>query len=620
MNLTDEFKKISGAMKIIEKEEEKEIYSYDLGDIPPVMTGTLFDTMPYFIVQPESEDDVKKVFRFANERNIPVIARGAASWGLGGVIPAKSGIVVDMSPLRKIIALDVKNKTVTLQAGARWSDVDVTVKKEGLLLMTYPSSKFSTVARWIATGGWGINNFRYGHVSKQVEGIKVITPSGEIKTLKHDDPEFKYFISTEGQFGIIFEVTLKLRENPKESYIHLLYFENNEKAFEFIKKLIENRETSNPVNGFNPNVLRFLDETHLRDANEVLHAKVFEESPAVLIELKSRGDEQKVLGFISKQEGIKEAPHYVANYLWNERLFGMKTKRLGPTILASEITIPISKSAEFIKKAKNIGKNFGVDVGIDSYVIDNENALIMPNFLCDSRKLKYFVNLPLVAMLTRLGVSMGAKPYGLGIWNSPFIKSVFNPKEISELQDYKKKVDPKGIMNPGKFFGVKSKWLGIPSIAFNPVVFNPAMNIMIIFSPVIGRIATLLFGRDKKIDALDIELSTHACAKCGNCIAVCPAYLITGNEAVTAKGKVALAKKLAEGKSITKEEADNAFLCMHCKACEDVCQTNLELMRLWNVMEKNLEEKFGRPEDKIIEFLKKIDESKEYWEMVERNS
>jgi len=486
--------------------------------------------------------------------------------------------------------------------------------------MTYPSSKFSTVAGWIATGGWGINNFRYGHVSKQVEGIKVITPSGEIKTLKHDDPEFKYFISTEGQFGIIFEVTLKLRENPKESYIHLLYFENNEKAFEFIKKLIENRETSNPVNGFNPNVLRFLDETHLRDANEVLHAKVFEESPAVLIELKSRGDEQKVLGFISKQEGIKEAPHYVANYLWNERLFGMKTKRLGPTILASEITIPISKSAEFIKKAKNIGKNFGVDVGIDSYVIDNENALILPNFLCDSRKLKYFVNLPLVAMLTRLGVSMGAKPYGLGIWNSPFIKSVFNPKEISELQDYKKKVDPKGIMNPGKFFGVKSKWLGIPSIAFNPVVFNPAMNIMIIFSPVIGRIATLLFGRDKKIDALDIELSTHACAKCGNCIAVCPAYLITGNEAVTAKGKVALAKKLAEGKSITKEEADNAFLCMHCKACEDVCQTNLELMRLWNVMEKNLEEKFGRPEDKIIEFLKKIDESKEYWEMVERNS
>ncbi len=620
MNLTDEFKKISGAMKIIEKEEEKEIYSYDLGDIPPVMTGTLFDTMPYFIVQPESEDDVKKVFRFANERNIPVIARGAASWGLGGVIPAKSGIVVDMSPLRKIIALDVKNKTVTLQAGARWSDVDVTVKKEGLSLMTYPSSKFSTVAGWIATGGWGINNFRYGHVSKQVEGIKVITPSGEIKTLKHDDPEFKYFISTEGQFGIIFEVTLKLRENPKESYIHLLYFENNEKAFEFIKKLIENRETSNPVNGFNPNVLRFLDETHLRDANEVLHAKVFEESPAVLIELKSRGDEQKVLGFISKQEGIKEAPHYVANYLWNERLFGMKTKRLGPTILASEITIPISKSAEFIKKAKNIGKNFGVDVGIDSYVIDNENALILPNFLCDSRKLKYFVNLPLVAMLTRLGVSMGAKPYGLGIWNSPFIKSVFNPKEISELQDYKKKVDPKGIMNPGKFFGVKSKWLGIPSIAFNPVVFNPAMNIMIIFSPVIGRIATLLFGRDKKIDALDIELSTHACAKCGNCIAVCPAYLITGNEAVTAKGKVALAKKLAEGKSITKEEADNAFLCMHCKACEDVCQTNLELMRLWNVMEKNLEEKFGRPEDKIIEFLKKIDESKEYWEMVERNS
>ena len=74
------------------------------------------------------------------------------------------------------------------------------------------------------------------------------------------------------------------------------------------------------------------------------------------------------------------------------------------------------------------------------------------------------------------------------------------------------------------------------------------------------------------------------------------------------------------GREITKEEADNAFLCMHCKACEDICQTNLELMPLWDVVERKLEEEFGRPEYKIIGFLKKVDESDEYWEMVERNS
>jgi hypothetical protein len=59
---------------------------------------------------------------------------------------------------------------------------------------------------------------------------------------------------------------------------------------------------------------------------------------------------------------------------------------------------------------------------------------------------------------------------------------------------------------------------------------------------------------------------------------------------------------------------------MQCRACEEMCQTNLELMHLWDALEKRIEVKFGRPESKIKEFLKKVDESREYWDMVERNS
>jgi len=146
------------------------------------------------------------------------------------------------------------------------------------------------------------------------------------------------------------------------------------------------------------------------------------------------------------------------------------------------------------------------------------------------------------------------------------------------------------------------------------------MRLMILTSPALGKLVTTFFGKDKKIDSLDLELSLHACAKCGNCMAVCPAYLITENEAVTAKGKIALAKKLLDGHAVTKEEAANAFQCMRCKACEEICQTNLELMRLWDALEKRLEGQFGRPENKIAEFLKEVDDSEKYWEMVELNS
>ncbi|MCX5812393.1 MAG: FAD-binding protein [Proteobacteria bacterium] len=616
MKLAEEFKKIAGDIKIIDMDEEKEIYSHDIGDVPTIMTGTFFEIQPDFVVQPKSVDEIKQVLAFANARKVPVIPRGAASWGFGGVIPTKAGIVIDLSPFRNIIYLNKAQKTITVEAGARWSDIDILAKKEGLCLMTYPSSKFSTVAGWISTGGYGINSFRYGHLIQQIVSMTVVTASGETRKITPNDPDFMYFVSTEGEFGIIVEVNLKLRDVPQASYPHLFYFPGDNAAFEFIEKFVKNKDAQSA----NPDVIRFLDENHLSDVNELMHSSVFKKSAGVLVELSSSEDDEIFLKAIAQMGNLDEAPRYVASYLWNERLFGMKTKRLGPTILASESIIPIASAAGFIEKAKKLGANFGVEIFIDSYIIDEKMALIMTNFLCDSRKKRYYIDLPLQTMLTQTAISMGAEPYGLGIWNAAFIDNLYNTEKKQDLLNYKAKVDQNNIMNPGKFFGIQSKFCNIPALIFRPGIFSFSIKMLILLSPIIGRIATLLMGKDEKIDSLDFELTTHACAKCGNCIAVCPSYLVTKNEEVTAKGKIALAKKLIQGRPVTKKEAENVFMCMHCKSCEEICQTNLELMRLWDALEKRVENNFGRPEDKISEFLKKVDDSKEYWEMVDRNN
>jgi FAD/FMN-containing dehydrogenase/NAD-dependent dihydropyrimidine dehydrogenase PreA subunit len=616
MNLTEEFRQKAGDIKVIDRTEEKEMYSHDIGDVPHIMTKTLFEIQPCFVVQPKNVAEIQKVLAFANEKKIPVIPRGAASWGFGGVIPTNSGIVIDLSPFRKINPVDLQNKTVTVEAGARWSDIDTIAKKDGLCLMTSPSSKFSTVGGWISTGGYGINSFRYGHLSKQIESMTVVTPNGEIKKLTCADDDFQYFVSAEGQFGIIVEVTLKLRDVPRASFPRLLYFSSDQEAFQFIARFMKTMTAEKMT----PNVIRFVDGDHLYDTNKILHASVFKETAAVLMEFSDIIDDEKFTKRTAVDDTVIEAPRYVASYLWNERLFGMKTKRLGPTILASEIIIDIDKTAAFIAKAKKLGHHFGVEISIDSYILDEKRALLMTTFLCDSRKLKYIFNMPLVSLLTHEAVSMGAQPYGLGIWNAPFVDSFFAPAKKRAMQAYKEKVDPSHIMNPGKFLAVKSKWCNIPALIFHPWVFGVSMNLLNLLAPVIGKTATVLFGKDQLIDDLDLELSTHACAKCGNCVAVCPAYLVTHNEAVTAKGKVALAKKLFEGKEVTREEAMQAFYCMQCKACEEICQTNLELMMLWDALEKRIEGKFGRPEEQITEFLKRVDDSQEYWDMVEKNN
>jgi FAD/FMN-containing dehydrogenase/NAD-dependent dihydropyrimidine dehydrogenase PreA subunit len=614
MKTSDEFREIAGGARILDKAAERELYSHDIGDLPPIMTRTVFETLPDFVVQPKSIDEVRRVLAFANDRKIPVIPRGAASWGFGGVVPTRGGIVIDLSPFRKILAMNVAKKTVSVEAGARWSDIDVMAKREGLCLMTYPSSKFSTVGGWMSTGGYGINSFRYGHLSKQVVSIKVVTATGEVKQLSPSDHEFAYFVSTEGEFGIVVEATLKLRGIPQGSYPHLLYFPGEKEAFAFIGRLVRDMTGAQ----LNPNVIRFLDENHLADVNKIMRADIFKKSAAVLVEFGSDQDEGHFGRYMSRNGSVEAAPRYVASFLWNERLFGMKSKRLGPSILASEVIIPIASAAAFVEKAKKIGRHFGVEIGVDSYIIDSDKALVMSTFLCDSRKKKYYIDMPLVSILTKAAVALGAEPYGLGLWNAAFVHDRYSSAELRDLNAYKAKVDPNRILNPGKFFGVGSK--GISALVFQPAVFGPSMRLMVVMAPVIGRVATTLLGKDKKLDSLDFELSVHACAKCGNCMAVCPAYLVTQNEAVTAKGKIALAKKLLAGETVTREEAVNAFMCMHCKACEEICQTNLELTTLWDALEKRLEKQFGWPETQIAEYLEKVDASHEYWEMVEQNS
>lgn len=610
----DEFTKKADGIKTLDQVADREMYTHDIGDIPPIMSNILFKTLPDVVVQPHNIDEIQKIIEIANDLKIPVIPRGAASWGFGGVIPTNAGIVMDLSPFRKIREIDTIQKTVTVEAGARWSDIDIKARKEGLCLMTYPSSKFSTVGGWTSTGGYGINSFKYGHLSKQILSMTVVTGAGEVKQLTPLDSDFEYFISTEGEFGIVVEVTLKLRDIPNGSYPHLLYFPNDKEAFSFVDRFVRD----SAVEQFKPNVIRFLDENQLADTNKIMKTGIFKKSAAILIEFGSANDERHFEQFLKKQSNFEEAPRYTANYLWNERLFGMKTKRLGPTILASEVIIPIKFAATFIKKAKKMGAYFGVEICIDSYIINSQKALVMSTFLCDSRKKKYYINLPLVSILTKIAGELGAEPYGLGLWNSAFINYLYSKAKRQEMMEYKSLVDPNNILNRGKSFSTGSK--KISGLVFKPAVFGMAVNLLIAAAPVVGKTANIFLGENNKIDSLDFELSTHACAKCGNCMAVCPAYLVTGNEGVTAKGKIALAKKLLSNRIVTKEESAAAFQCMRCRACEDICQTNLELMNLWDILEKRLESQFGRPEVEVTEFLKRVDDSKEYWDMVEQNS
>ena len=83
-------------------------------------------------------------------------------------------------------------------------------------------------------------------------------------------------------------------------------------------------------------------------------------------------------------------------------------------------------------------------------------------FLADERKRwKYMSLLPVINEITEVGLKNGGGPYGIGIWNSFFLKKHHGAEKTRILKERKKKHDSKGIMNPGKLYSVKMRY-GIP--------------------------------------------------------------------------------------------------------------------------------------------------------------
>jgi len=597
--------------RIIEGDFERELYSMDIGEVP--FAKRLFHTTPELVIQPRSIETLKKIVRFANEEKVAIFPRGSVSSGLGGVVPTVKGIVLDLSFMKNLSlkkkALPKKYKgedytTLKVQTGVRWSEIENFLKPENLSLRAYPSSFFSTVGGWIATGGYGIGSYRFGHLKYQIESLEVMFPSGEVKSIQSEEEEFARFFGTEGQFGIILSAILKLRKKQKKSLPHLIYFESAEDAFDFIRGMIKEE--------LKPNHIKYMDAAHLKEANTVLGEDLFRVKDAVLVEFEEDDEEIKFLDF-SEGRGIP-AEDYLSNYIWHERLFPMKRRGGKPTPLACELVIPLENAVPYLKVVKRITERCWMKIHVESHIVGKDKALLMLTHLCDVREPKaYLAHISLIPVLTRLGIKFGGVPYGIGIWNAPFIKDKCEKKRLKIYKAYKKEVDPRNILNPHKFFAVKTKMANILGIAFKPPLFRLLIHLATLTTPIFGK---LVSPKERFKEESVLEKTVYSCIKCGSCAANCPAYLVTNEESVVPKNKLYLAKKLLEGEEISKNDSDKVFLCTHCGMCREVCQNDLDLVAAWTELEKMLEDRFGKPEEAIRNFVSTMESSEDYWRFV----
>ncbi len=604
--------KIPG-LRIVSSKGERLLYSRDQSEIPRFLKSLMFKSMPDLVLQPSSTEAVSAAVRFAAAKGIPIIARGSGSSPFGGSVPVTGGIVLDMSRMDNIASLDKAAMLVTVQSGARWADIDNELQKNGMCLYTSPSSKFSSVGGWIATGGMGLNSFSGGHISNYVHSLELVDATGSVRTLRSGGEDFGAVFGSEGQLGIVTSVTIAVRGLPEKSRPHLFFFDDPRSAISFAESLASS--------GLDLAHIVYESSQKFALINKLVGGERFAIKDAILVNVEGEEAESDFQQLVRKT-GLSEEKEYLARYMWNERFFPMKLRKFGPGMLGSEVVAPNHQLANLLEMAGA----FCVDVGLvplfEVHFLKDGKGLLLGYYTTDQgNTAAYTLDAVKSMLLTAKLIGLGAKPYSVGVWNHAFSDKE-DALKVKRLMSVKKELDPKGVMNTGKYFSLGGRFGGLGGLLFDPKLMGPLLEMVLrVHAPSSSffRIASRFSSSTLKPKSRTQLLETaDECAMCGACVGVCPAYLLLGDERVTARGKLLTAKSLAQGHRISKEHSDRTFLCMWCKACEQVCQSKLELVSAYDTLEKELESAYGKDSAEIERFIRYAEATPEYDELIKR--
>lgn len=177
---------------------------------------------PDVVVLARSVADVVEVLRIGAATGTPVTAWGLGSSVTGQPLPVAGGIVLDLAGLTGEPELDEIDRTVTVPAGVRGSDLEAWLTDRGLTLNHSPQSLGrSTVGGWIATRATGQFSSRYGGIEDLVTAYQVVLADGTVADLGQRPraamgPDLKHlFLGSEGTLGVVTRVTLKVFAQPQ---------------------------------------------------------------------------------------------------------------------------------------------------------------------------------------------------------------------------------------------------------------------------------------------------------------------------------------------------------------------------------------------------------------------
>ncbi len=218
-------------------------------DMIRIRAGEVPDA-PDAVVYPETHEEVVAVLEACAAAKVAVVPFGGGSSVVGGVEArrgeAHAGIVtLDTTRMDRLIELDETSHTATFQAGIYGPALEEKLASRGYTLGHFPQSfEFSTLGGWIAARGAGQQSNRYGTAAKMLLGARLATPRGEWVTQPFPSsaagPSLNQLIAgSEGCLGVITEATVKIHPIAEARDFVSFLFRSWETGAEAVRRITQ---------------------------------------------------------------------------------------------------------------------------------------------------------------------------------------------------------------------------------------------------------------------------------------------------------------------------------------------------------------------------------------------
>ncbi len=422
------------------------------------------------IVRPDTSEEVSHILRLCTEYQIPVTPQGGNTGLVGGQIPFGTSILLSLTRLNRIRALDEANDTITVEAGVILADIQAAAEQaDRFFPLSLAAEGSCRIGGNLSTNAGGVNVLRYGNARDQVLGLEVVLADGRVwdglRGLRKDNTGYDLkhlFIGAEGTLGVITAATLKLRPRPRQSVTAFIGLGSVAQAVALLGRA--RSITGDLVSSFELIPAIGLDFVLRHGPNT--RAPLEGKHPWMVLAKWTAGEghglEDLVLGFLSEATGdgllsdavVARSTEQAADFWRLRELLSECQKPEGGSI-KHDVSVPISAIPAFIKEANAAVAAacpgirpvpFGhVGDGNIHYNLSQPLDMDKAAFLDRWEALSATVH----DITAAHGGSISAE-HGIGVMKQSMLARYKSTIELDMMRSLKNALDPLGLMNPGK--------------------------------------------------------------------------------------------------------------------------------------------------------------------------